>query len=109
MKGITIKYKHRLIAIILLIAFFNMGILLISDETSSEFTSSDNYEYTENFIIYTVKEGDTLWNIVSNNIEYIESNNNNFHQIIDQISKCNHLDNKIIKPGQILNIPTKIE
>lgn len=52
-------------------------------------------------VVYTVRSGDTLWNIA---IEVVVDGD--VRDVVAQIQRLNHLDSSVIQPGQQLVIPS---
>ncbi|MDK2836496.1 MAG: hypothetical protein PWP21_1273 [Thermosediminibacterales bacterium] len=59
---------------------------------------------SQDYIIITVKKGDTLWRIAS----LYKEKNDDIRKIIYMIRKDNNLESADIFPGQILKIPLNI-
>ena len=93
MKRIIIN-KPKVFLFLFLIFIFNSGLII------KNFDDTKLIEYKElRIVVYTVKNGDTLWSI-SDNYEY-----KNKMKFIMDIEKLNSITSYDIKPGYKLAIP----
>lgn len=82
--------KSKIIIFLLLFFFFNTGLIIQHEDFSNKNTE---------FEIYSVKSGDSLWDIAG---RYDNSNKMNF---ILKIEKINKTTSENLKPGDKLIIP----
>lgn len=99
-----LKYKIRIITVLLLMVMLNVGLNVVTLEENINITENKQ----EEFLIVTVRPGDTIWKIVSDNYSYIDTSEiNDFRYIVDYIVDLN--DGNDIKIGQIIKIPLYIK
>ncbi len=93
---IRIKNKDRISA---LIVCFLLAIVLVFVFTpSSEVNGKNIISYTE----YTVKDGDTLWDIASN----MNNGGMDIREIVFDINQLNEYDaNNVLRAGETIKVP----
>ena len=84
------RFMFVLLSIIIVLGFF----ITPFNGTASANTNQDD------FIIITVRDGDTLWNIAQR-----YTTGNNIRRTIFEIEQINDIRRSIIHPGQQLKIP----
>lgn len=77
--------------IIISIIFFSLLFLAVTS------LGSESAEYNT----VTIQEGDTLWSIVKS----MQSDEMDPRKMISQIKRINKLEDSILQPGQMINIP----
>ena len=93
MKRTIIIRKQKVLLFLLLIFIFNTG-LMIKNESDLNLQEKEII-----YDVYTVKSGDTIWNI-SDNYDY-----KNKMKFVMDIEKANSISSYDIKPGYKLAIP----
>ncbi len=82
-----------------------VGLLLIfSTFLNTFFLTNKVYGYSRSnnqYIMVTVKEGDTLWTLAKNN----NKSNRDIRKIVHEIKDINNLHYMIIYPGDLIKVP----
>lgn len=117
MKNLQLKYKLRLIALIIFLLTMNLGLNIVSE---SDFSKSYNVENDlasdtafnkknkkEEFLNIYVKSGNSIWKIVEDNYQYISKPFYiNFRDVVDIVIELN--GGSEITPGQLIKIPKSL-
>lgn len=82
--------KSKILMVLLLIFIFNTGLVI-----QNENVINDN----KDFLIYTVKDGDSLWKIVD------RYDTKNKMKLILEIERINKTTSENLKPGDKLVVP----
>lgn len=101
----NLKYKIRLVSVIILLLIFNLGITVDAlTEINSGTPSANSTEY-----FYVVaKDGDTIWNIVKSNYKNIEKPKNiDFRDLVLITMDLNGGDD--ISIGQSVKLPKNVK
>lgn len=115
MRNLKIKYKLRLVCLILFLLTMNLGLNLVSENdiiqynnlASQSLVYATNKVLDEEFIIVYVKTGDSIWKIVEENYDKISKPIYiNFRDLVDIVVDLN--GGSDIKSGQIIKIPKSI-
>lgn len=98
-----LKYKIRLLVLIVLLVSMNLGINIVNDLNFYE-NETINMDLSEEFLLITAKSGDSIWKIVENNIDKINKPNNmDFRDVVYIVSSLNGgID---INSGQVIKLP----
>ena len=88
-----LKKKARFV-FVLISAIIVLGLFITPFNNTASATDHDN------FIIITVRDGDTLWHIAQR-----YTTGNNIRRTIFEIEQMNDIRKSIIHPGQQLKIP----
>lgn len=117
MKNLKLKYKLRIIGLVLFLLVMNLGINVVSGaelgldkptikNETVEFGSLKNSPDEEYLIVY-VKAGDSIWSLVQENYDYISKPKYmNFSDLVDYIVELN--GGSDISLGQVIKIPKTI-
>ncbi|MGI5950105.1 LysM peptidoglycan-binding domain-containing protein [Peptoniphilus sp.] len=82
--------KSKILMFLLFIFIFNTGLVIQKEDFAKE---------NNNFVIYTVKQGDNLWNIVD------KYNDGNKMKLILEVERINKTTSENLKPGDKLVVP----
>lgn len=97
------KFKIRIISVLLLLIFFNLGINIVEKEHVVINSNIDTQYYS-----VTVKPGDTIWDLVKENYESIEKPwNMDYRDLVHYVIELNQ--GTELKVGQTLLIPKIIK
>lgn len=95
----SISQKLAILFIVIALAVF-AGLLFGAEEASADCPGRVNER--KFFTSYTVKSGDTLWDIAGH---YMTEEYTDTYEYIREITTSNHLDSTDIYPGQLLVLP----
>ena len=94
LEGIMLKIRKARFIFVLLSIIIVLGFFITPFNTTASATTNQ-----DNFIIITVKDGDTLWHIAQ---KY--TTGKNIRRTIHEIEQINNIRNSMIYPGQQLKI-----
>lgn len=93
-RSAAVSYKKLIFAVLFCVMFisFVLGSVIVKGQSKRNASSSDTY-----FTNITVNEGDTLWSIAEENIDY--NYYDNVYEYMDQLKSINNLTTDNIQAG----------